>query len=372
MSYILKKLLSRKKMSFKLRAKNLLFYLSRKKWAKKSWKNRHKKVFERNKEYKQPLMENIELEHKKIWSLFGRSVDPDTLRICGNISGNSDPRIVPEDIFVSDIEPTLNINPLVNFLSHKSFYNRWYPKGIFPADILHNIEGKYLDADLSEINFETIKEKCGQIKYPVVFKPNSGSYGGDGIRFIENSEQLIRYAQDSVNFVVQEQIKQHNFFTKYNTYGLNTFRVNLYRSVTDNKLHIINISFRMGVGGSLDNETAGGIHTYIDENGKMNGYAVDKYASKFTEHPDSGLTFDEAIPDFNGLKKLCLKVGNQVFLARIIGLDACYDENGKWRIIEINTEGSTIRFSQYGGRPFFGKFTAEVIDYCKIKHWTIE
>lgn len=359
-------------MPLKQRVKNIMFYLSRVQGAKKSWKTRHKKAFERNREYKEPLQENIEQEHINIWSLFRRSVDLDTLRICSHISGKTDPRIIPEDIFVSDIEPTLNKNPSVNFLSHKSFYNRWFSKGIFPADILHNVAGQYLDADLSEIDFETFKEKCKEIQYPVVFKPNSDSYGGDGIYFIKNSEQLIQHAKDNSKFVVQEHIKQHDFFNRYNTQGLNTFRVYLYRSVTDNKLHIINIAFRMGVGGSLDNETAGGIHTYINENGKMNGYAVDKYASKFTEHPDSGLPFDEVIRDFEGLKEISLKVGSKIFLARIIALDACYDENGRWRVIEINIEGNAIRFSQYGGVPFFGKFTDEVIDYCKNNHWTIE
>jgi D-alanine-D-alanine ligase-like ATP-grasp enzyme len=121
----------------------------------------------------------------------------------------------------------------------------------------------------------------------------------------------------------------------------------------------------MGVGGSLDNETAGGIHTLIKNDGSMNGFAVDKYGSKYLEHPDSGLTFDEQIPDIEGLKKLSLHIGSQIFLARLIGLDVSYDKNGKYRAIELNTKSQTTRFSQYGGVPFFGEFTDEVIDYCK-------
>jgi hypothetical protein len=65
------------------------------------------------------------------------------------------------------------------------------------------------------------------------------------------------------------------------------------------------------------------------------------------------------------LKKLSLHIGSQIFLARLIGLDVSYDKNGKYRAIELNTKSQTTRFSQYGGVPFFGEFTDEVIDYCK-------
>ena len=44
-------------------------------------------------------------------------------------------------------------------------------------------------------------------------------------------------------------------------------------------------------------------------------------------------------------------------------MDLCFDKNSKWRVVEVNTKGITIRFSQYGGKPFFGDFTEEVIEY---------
>jgi hypothetical protein len=40
-------------------------------------------------------------------------------------------------------------------------------------------------------------------------------------------------------------------------------------------------------------------------------------------------------------------------------------------MLEINTKGHSIRFSQYHGYPFFGEFTDEVIEYCKENHWAL-
>src|SRR5699024_10072732 len=102
----------------------------------------------------------------------------------------------------------------------------------------------------------------------------------------------------SSDFVVQEQISQHEFFRKYNPVGLNTIRVYVYKSVINSRWHVINVALRMGKGGSLDNETDGGIYTMINEKGVMNGYAVDKYGQRFTTHPDTDFSFDDQIPAF--------------------------------------------------------------------------
>jgi hypothetical protein len=208
-----------------------------------------------------------------------------------------------------------------------------------------------------------------KICYPVVMKPNTDSYGGKNVYFIKDYDTLISLANKSKNFVVQERIEQHNYFKKFNPVGLNTIRAYVYKSVVDNNCHMINMALRMGVGGTLDNETAGGIHCMIRNDGFLNGYAVNKYGERFDKHPDTGLGFNEQIPHYENLKKLVIELGEKVFFARVIGFDLCLDEEGTWRAIEINTHGTTIRFSQYGGQPFFGEFTDEVIDFCCNNHW---
>lgn len=368
---MIKSILSNKDLSLKERIKNFLIYIRRKKGAEKSWTRRHQKVFNVNSTYKKHCNERLESKHQKKWSTFRRNVDLSTLRICKNISGRADPRIIPEDIFVSDIEPTLLSDESVHLLSHKSFYNRWFPEGIFPKDILHCINGDYLDSNLNPINHKEFEKLARKIVYPVVMKPNMDSFGGKDVYFVKDGKSLINLSKESDDFVVQEQILQHEFFKKYNRVGLNTIRVYVYKSVKDDHYYVINMALRMGKGGSLDNETSGGIHTMINEDGFLNNYAVDKYGTKYEKHPDTGYAFESQIPAHGDLKDLALKVAKKVFFTRIIGLDVCYDKSGNWRVIEVNTKGHTIRFSQYGGQPFFGEFTDEVIAYCEQKHWAL-
>lgn len=371
MDRVYKNIVASKTLGVKDKAKRLVYYLSRRRGAEKSWASRHQKLFLRHQSYYEACDSGIESDHRQRWSVFRKEVDMSTLRISKSLSGRADARIVPEDIFVSDIEPALRSDESCHFLSHKSFYNRWFPGGIFPADIFHCIEGRYMDAQWNEISLDRLAEEARHITFPVVIKPNKDSFGGKDVRFIEDPVHLISLCSKSDNFVVQRMIQQHDFFRKYNPVGLNTIRVYVYRSVIDNTAHILNMALRMGKAGSLDNETSGGIHTRIREDGSLNGYAVDKYGEKFIRHPDTDYTFDERIPEVEQLKALSLEIAQKIFFTRIIGLDVCYDNTGRWRAIELNTKGHTIRFAQYGGQPFFGEFTDEVIAYCRDNHWVL-
>lgn len=371
MKEVYKNIFRNQHFGLKDKAKMTLFYYSRKRGAERSWQNRHQKVFETNTRYQNPCVSTVESAHQKRWSFFRDTVDLSTLRICNNISGYADDRIIPEDIFVSDIEPTLLEDGSVHFLGHKSFYNRWFPKGIFPRDFLHRIKGQYHDSLLNPISWDKFMKIANKLSYPLVMKPNIDSYGGKDITFVKSSSDLIQFSKMRDNFVVQEQISQHDFFKRYNPVGLNTIRVYVYRSVNDNSLHVLNMALRMGRNGSLDNISMGGIHTMIRPDGSLNGYAVDKYGVRYLKHPNTGLAFNETIPFYDKLKELAIKVSKNVLMGRIIGLDISLDHNDEWRVIEVNTRGTSIRFSQYGGQPFFGKFTDEVIEYCTKNHWTL-
>ena len=265
----------------KERLKRYSAYSSRRRGAKVTWEKSFNKIFEIHPDYKIPCDRFIEKEHKSYWSYFNNRINISTLRICKNISGVANPKFIPEEIFYADIEPTLNQTPEVEYVAYKSFYNRWFPGNTFPHSFFHNVDGEWLDHDLNPISFSEVHSIAKTLDYPVVLKPNRDSYGGQNVVFPRNSEELIANAAKKKNIVVQEKINQHPYFSKYHKDSLNTFRVHVYRSVIDNKLHIINAAFRTGLGGnSRDNVSAGGIASIINKDGYLNGYAVDKYGKK--------------------------------------------------------------------------------------------
>lgn len=336
-------------------------YLSR-----KVWRQRFNKIYDLHPEYKRKTDGALESKHVRMWRTLNPKVSLDTLRVSFNISGIASPEIVPEEIYVSEVEACLNRRREVNFLAHKSVYGRWFDEAIFPGVLLHEIDGIYFDGAYNRVDPERVGKIVDGIEYPVVIKPNMDSYGGADVYFPKNREELDARMARMKNYVIQRLIRQDEFFDRFNRVGLNTLRVCLYRSVKSNEFHILNVAFRMGMGGSLDNETAGGIICFVKEDGELNDYAVDKYGGKFSSHPDTGVVFATAgtVPKFEEMKSLAVEIATQVFLMRIVSLDMCLDTDGNWRVIEINLFGQTIRFSQYAGRPFFGDFTEEVIEYC--------
>ncbi|MDW7761971.1 MAG: sugar-transfer associated ATP-grasp domain-containing protein [Acidobacteriota bacterium] len=369
---IYKRIIFNKKLPIKQRIlKAFLYFILRRK-ARISWWMRFKKVFFFNPEYIKPIDKAAEKTHKSYWSFFSKDINLQTIRVCAHISGASNAEMVPEEIYVSDIEPSLNTEKGIEYISNKSFYNLWYPGSLFPKSYFHNIAGEYYDNCLNIVTYEDILNIVNELSYPVVLKPNKDSYGGQDIYFLKNKYELIEKILNRKNYVVQEKLEQHPFFAKYNPNGLNTIRVYLYKSVKNEKYRVINTALRMGKGGSLDNETAGGIICLIKPNGQLNGYAVDKYGTKYEKHPDTGYRFDEIVPEYSKLTQESISISQKVFYSRILGLDAYYDRESRWRFIEINTRGHTIRFSQYGGQPFFKEYSSEILEYCKINHWALQ
>lgn len=354
----------------KEKVKSCLKYRNRSRGAKKAWKKRHSIVFKKHPEYKKAADEAKEKAHRKYWTDFRSNFSPDTFRICDAISGSADPGIIPEEIFQADIEPSLNRIPEAHYLGNKSLYNRLFPGGIFPKDYLHKIDGELLNGNYERIPHERLKELAEVLPYPVILKPNLDSWGGNAIEFIDSSEELHIKIKEKKNVVVQEKIQQHQHQGRLHPLSLNTVRVYLYKSVKDNRTHIVNIAQRMGNGGSLDNVASGGLISLVNEAGRMHGYALDRYGQKYETHPVTGLPFIQSLPEFGKMKNLAVDVASKLFQLRVVGLDLCYDSSGTWRVIEVNTKGHSIRFSQYPGQPFFGSFTNEVKIYCRYNHWS--
>jgi hypothetical protein len=349
------------------KVRNSISWYLKERGARKAWKNRHSTVLREHPGYKQKLDSADEKRHAERWNVFSSRISMNTIRICRHISGSPDERMVPEEIYQSDLEPSLNRYPEARFQCHKSFYNRNHPDGIFPADVLHAIDGIYYDSGLTEINFKKVKEIASDASYPLVLKPNGETRGGMDVHMINSAAQFTELASTMKHFVAQEKIIQHEATARYHPESLNTVRVDIYRSVRDQQVHILHAALRMGKHGSLDNLTSGGIVSYIKE-GRLHGYALDKYGKKYETHPDTGVSFTGPVPDFESMKKVALRVARNVFLLRTFSLDLCYDSGGTWRAIEINP-ASSIRFAQYAGVPFFREFTDEVIEYCQKNHW---
>ncbi len=343
-------------------------YLSRLDWD--AW---HEKVFRMHPEYRRPAPRRAERRHLELWRPLRPDVKLDTFRACYNMSGCTNPRIVPEEVYTSEIQAALNRYDLCLFLDNKNFLNRWLPDGLAPEAYLHGMDGQLYDGCYEPLEPARVGRLLDRIEYPAVFKPSMGS-GGIGVHFVGDRRELERRMEGARNFVVQRMIRQHEFFDRFYSQSLNTIRVCVYRSVRDEGVRVLNAAMRMGKGGSLDNLTSGGIVRFVHDDGTLNDFALDNWGERFLAHPDTGVDFTvpERVPRYEELKELAVRLTRQCFLTRLVSFDFCMDADGNWRVVEINLRNQTIQMAQYAGRPFFEPFTHEVIEYCRQNpRWTV-
>ncbi|MCK4081108.1 sugar-transfer associated ATP-grasp domain-containing protein [Acinetobacter radioresistens] len=337
--------------------KKYKFYMHTRAFMKR-YKNINKDLFKVSLERKY-----VDMYIKK-WGIFGTKVEIDTFLLCYNLSGKIDYNIVPENIFVSIIEPGLNKYTVKesSFLAVKNIYEKWFRcNRYFPKSYFHKIDNVFYDNNYKIIEDIDNFIKNSVINYPIVCKPSLGTAGGAGILFLKDLKELKESLNVYSNLIFQEKITQHKKIELIHS-GISSIRTCLYRDKSGN-FKVLNNSIRFGVNGSLDNVSAGGISCNIDKDGKLNYYAVSKYCDKYIYHPNSKISFsDIVIPNYSKLSEVAIEIANEIPLCNLVSLDMCLDSNNEWRCLEINLSSQTIRFAQYAGKGFFGNYTEEVIE----------
>lgn len=303
-------------------------------------------------------------EYRDYWKVLSPIVNLKTVEITKSVSGVFEKRIVPEEFLSLYIESRLNYDKKIHFLENKSIYNKWFGMGTFPKDFFHKMDNSYYTYDFKIIEDieRFIEDNITETDFPMVIKPNKDSYGGKDIYFVNNKNEIKDVINQYANLVVQEKLDQSDLINIFNEDSINTVRVCIYKDDTG-EYHIINTNIRMGVDGSLDNLSDGGIVCNIKSDGMLNDYANDRYAKKFFSHPNSNFVFKgKKFPLYNDMVDTSLKVAKDIVGARLISLDMALDSTDKWRCIEVNLNGQTMLFAQYAGEPFLGEYTDEIIN----------
>lgn len=332
---------------------------------RRAWKRRYRNVRRLHPQLFQKVDNHLEREHLRYWSRFSRWINIDTLRVCSNLSGKKDVHVIPEEVYSGYIEPTLNQTDFAKLLEVKNNYNHWFgEEARFPRLYVNKIDHVCYDSFFNALSQSELVQILTDFNpRDVVIKPSRGSFGGRDVHISPTRDTISRMLHEHSDVVLQERIYLDPQYASITGGKPVSTRIYVYRSVTDNKWYFITSVLRMALGSSLDNETSGGIVTYVSEDGTMNGYAVDKFGTKYDRHPESMQTFDKVLPQYNQMIDQAVSLCNRIPFARIVGFDFLYDMNQQWRPLEVNLFGGTIRFAQYHGKPFFGRFTDEVVDY---------
>jgi hypothetical protein len=165
------------------------------------------------------------------------------------------------------------------------------------------------------------------------------------------------------NYIIQERVIQHEAYAKFHPNSLNSVRVNIYRSVKSEEIHVLNCFYKMGRWGQIvDNASTGGLWILANENGKLADFAISK-EGKIWKHPDTGLSFKNLIlPFIPQIRNTAIRAAQNFPSHRDLAFDVGIDINGAPKVLEVNLQ--RIGDPQYVSGPLFKSYTDEVKEYC--------
>ncbi len=262
-------------------------------------------------------------------------------------------------------------------------FNKIFPINFFPKTIFRKIQGVYYTDDYKRVNCDQksfyntiISSGCKKI----IAKPTIDTSSGRGIHIFEldNTEYYEHYTGEKLNieymkknynndWIVQDVVEQSSYIQQFNKMSVNTIRLTLYRSVSDNQLHITSGIIRIGGKDSIvDNAHQGGGFIGINMSGHLNKNVCDQYGRTFNTF--NGIDFSKGefiIPNWNNIIMFAKSVGNYIFHHRLIALDIVLNENNTPMLLEINLSGYSPWLFQFTSGPALGNYADEIMNYCR-------
>lgn len=326
-----------------------------------------------------PLSYAARQEIRNYWRGYGiNRVNLNWYRLYGALLGNSDPRMVPEEIFRVFIEPRLCRRDVASAYHDKNQLDKLFPEAARPAVVLRNIYGRYFDGDYALLSGSRLTDYLASIPGQYFLKPAISGTGsghnvakvvlntrgfGVGQHWYTLAELEAIYVQD---FLLQKPVRQHALLAAFHPASLNTIRIISLRFRDD--LVPIAATFRMGNGSHVDNGHAGGLLCGVAlDSGRLTSFAYNVMFQKFDRHPITGALFAGFVmPMFDQIKALAATLHGRLAYFDVVSFDIAIGEDGKPWLIEVNTFGQGVEPHQIlKGGPLFGEYTDRVLELVK-------
>lgn len=323
------------------------------------------------------------------WSVLDPKIDSIYYRLFSNYIGNN-VNIVPDNVCHNIIEPILNPKRYIKFYADKNIFDKLFPEGTLPRTILRKMGGVYLNSQYEYIdinNDSLLSFLNSQELHKIIIKPSLDTSSGVGVKvFIRHNNMWKESLDESVfldksyldkeygdNLIIQEWLEQSSDISKFNESSVNTIRLTLYKSVKNNEPFITSAIMRIGNKGSVvDNAHAGGRFVGVFPDGTLGKVTLDQWGGRLVEFNGINFSNEYKIPNWEKIISFSKSLGQYIPHCKLIALDIMVSKNGEPRLIEYNVSSYSPWLFQFTTSAAFGKYTDEIINYCKDKISSIE
>jgi len=223
---------------------------------------------------------------------------------------------------------------IVGKYNNKADYDKLSDKVKF-----NNLFRDFLGRDFIDLRYTAFKEFKEFIKdkEKIVVKPLN-LCGGKGVEVIEidksrlkNEYNVLKIYNNLVKneqFLIEEYIEQHESLRRLYGGSVNSLRVITF--LDDNgEVQILNVILKVGNGASVDNFSAGGMYTFVNDKGEVFVPAIDEKGNVFDKHPVSGVKIKGfRVPNFDKIKPFIKELAKIVPSIRYVGWDIVITKTG--------------------------------------------
>jgi hypothetical protein len=317
-----------------------------------------------------------EKEHLTYWNRLNQKPHPMFYRAYSHYSKNKIAEYIPDDLFHFSCLPVLNIKEFDAGYSDHYFLSQLFPDELRSKIVFRNIEEVYYDQnhnviEIAKKSLDELLEEHEEIllkpsletdlKKPIrIFKKVDGN-------FLDKKNELLtlEFLEEKYqkNYVAELPFRLHSSILKFESIGLSALRFYMYRSPISEKTNVLGCCLISGNNGyneyNLIREA--GIFL-VNEEGCIKLFAKQENEDRI--HKLFTNVDDNRIPKMGVLINCAIKAAEANYYHRVIAIDLTLDEDQQIKLLGIRNHTFEPSALQFTGRPFFGNYTDEVIEYC--------
>ncbi len=329
------------------------------------------------KRYPQPeLTGDQKREIDAFWKPYGiKFTDYSWFQWYYGMTGIQSAAFLPKDIYFFILVPYYNNKELIKAYKDKNFFDRVLPDVPFPKTVTKCINGDFYDASGAYIDDPTGEKVCSLLlsKGEVIIKDAMDTGQGKNVRkyAFQTAEDVHKALRewDCDNFLVQEVIKQHRFFSQFNESSVNIMRINSWYH--DGKVDILTPVLRKGQPGyATDCCHINGVEIVdligLTKDGHLRKDMIDLDGKK-SPLPESVVDINERVPSWDRVLDMIRENAPKLGHFRLVGWDVTVAEDGSPLCIEFNIKEPSPYASQITDGPFFEDKTEEALAFLKDK-----
>lgn len=338
--------------------------LYRKRQAEKVHNNYMAKNLKKLQCVKQLTAEQEEEIQNFYQKLIGKKVCLDSHRYFYSRTGTFSKEYVPTYLYHVDLINKANMLSYRDALADKNMCDILFPEIKHPRTILKNRNGYFYMYEKPVSREEAVRQ-CQNLQNMLI-KPSLDKHG-NGVKSLEVENGITNhdgatieqvFEKYSMNFQIQERLKQHERMAALNPTSVNTIRLLTYRSGME--VLLVYAVVRIGREGQvIDNQCAGGLSTYIDKDGNLGSFSYGGYNEDNVIRTDTGIKLGGYhIPSFDKAVEAVKKLHFNLPFFDLVGWDIAIDDEGEPVMLEWN---ANTGLSQSAFGPGFGEYTERII-----------